>query len=288
VHRDGPRVRSGFVIGVLLTALAAAIAAAAPKPAALPIPAGFDPVALRARLAGLDSVDIARACGNLSAPWAYRGPFGRELTLRSYGRHRADSLVARAIAAHLLAATAIDTATKLASIRVECDPKRAMPIYLLGLHGGGRSTLVLLRFDVAAALCFDAEEPLAMLWLGPAADSLWGVLGEVLYDDPLFRGERPAPAAGDSTVVTRMPIPTWRVGPVFPPAAIRMDLSGEVMVQALIGTDGLVKDAYVLSGHPVLRDDALEAVWQWKFKPALSHDDPVATWVSLPIRFSMK
>ncbi|HXS82034.1 MAG TPA: energy transducer TonB [Methylomirabilota bacterium] len=280
----------------MLTALSAAGAEPAKKPAVLPIAPGFDPAALRERLASVDSADVARACGNLQAPWAYRGPFGRERTMRSYGRHHADSLVARAIATHLLSATRVDTATKMASIEVECDPARAKPIYLLALHGRGRSTFVLLRFDVAAALCFDAEEPLAMLRLGPAVDSLWATLAELMYDDPLLRGERPSlpadwearPFIGDTVVVAQLPKATWRVPPVFPPVAIQMDLSGVVMVQVLIGKDGLVKDAYVLSGHPVLRDDALEAVWQWKFKPALSHDGPVPSWVAIPVRFTMK
>lgn len=286
-----PRPGTALFAGGVLVALSAALAAPAKKPAVLPAPPGYDAVALRQRLAALDSADITRACGNLSAPWAYRGPFGRELSLRSYGRHHADSLHARAIAGFLLANTAIDTAYKMRSESVTCVPAAARPIYLLSLHGRGRSTFALLRFDIDAAVFFDAEEPLGMVRLGPGGDSLWATLGEVLEDDPLLRSERPRldrVEARDSVFVDVLPKPTWRVPPVFPPAAIQMDLSGVVLVQALVGRDGTVKDAYVVSGHPVLRDDALEAVWQWKFKPAMARGEPVPLWVAIPVRFTMR
>jgi protein TonB len=69
--------------------------------------------------------------------------------------------------------------------------------------------------------------------------------------------------------------------------ALGMKLSGVVMVQALVGEDGTVKDALVVSGHPVFRDDALEAVWQWQFKPASRDGRPIAVWVEIPVWFLM-
>jgi protein TonB len=295
VFAIAPRHQAALVMAGMLAAWSTAGAAPAKKPAMLPRPPGCDPAALRRRLAALDSADIARACGNISAPWAYRGPFGREQSLRSYGRHHADSLHARAIAGFLLASVTIDTAYKMPSVKVECTPAAARPIYLLSLHGRGYSTYALLRFDIEAAVFFDAEEPLGLVRLGDAGDSLWAALGELMPDDPLLRSERPRlapqqarPLQGDTVFVEELPKPIRRVPPVFPPVAIQMDLSGVVLVQALIGKDGEVKDAYVVSGHPVLRDDALEAVWQWKFKPAMAKGEPVPVWVSIPVRFTMR
>ena len=291
-----PRLQAALVLAGVLAALPAAGAAPAKKPGALPRPPGYDPVALRQRLAALDSADIARACGNIHSPWAYRGPLGREMSLRSYGRHHADSLHARAIAEFLVANAAIDTAYKMPSVKVECTPAAAKPIYLLSLHGRGGSTYALLRFDIEAAVFFDAEEPLGLVRFGAAGDSLWATLGELMEDDPLLRRERPRlapeqaaqPLTGDSVFVEVLPKPIRRVPPVFPPAAIQMDLSGVVLVQALVGKDGEVKDAFVLSGHPVLRDDALEAIWQWKFKPAMAKGDTIPVWVAIPVRFTMR
>lgn len=290
------RLQATLVFAGVLAALSTAGAAPTKKSGALPGPPGYDPVALRQRLAALDSADIARACGNINAPWAYRGPLGREMSLRSYGRHHADSLHARAIADFLLANATIDTAYKMPSVKVECTPGAARPIYLLSLHGRGQSTYAVLRFDIEVALFFDAEEPLGLVRLGANGDSLWATLGELMQDDPLLRQERPRldpeqaaqPLKGDTVYVEVLPKPTRRVPPVFPPAAIQMDLSGIVLVQALVGRDGEVKDAFVVSGHPVLRDDALEAIWQWKFKPAMANGEPIPVWVAIPVRFTMK
>src|SRR5262249_42042380 len=44
-------------------------------------------------------------------------------------------------------------------------------------------------------------------------------------------------------------------------------VQGTVQVQVTIGTDGHVTDATAISGHPLLRDAAIEAARQWEFKP---------------------
>jgi len=255
---------------------------------------GYEPAELRARLAAPDSADIARACGNIASPWAYRGPLGHENSMRSYGRHPADSLHARALASYLLRSTTLDTATRVPSTRVPCEPAHALPIYLVSFHAHGKDTFALLRFDLGAVLFFDAEEPLGMAMMGADGDSLWAAVGDVLDDDPLLRTQRPpAPFAtadslqGDFTAADELPVAIKRVRPTYPYVARHMDLSGQVVIQALVGEDGAVKDAFVLSGHPVFRDDALEAVWQWQFKPARFHGEPIAVWLAIPVLFTM-
>jgi len=255
---------------------------------------GYEPDSLVARLADIDSADIARACGNICAPWAYRGPLGREQSMRSYGRHHADGASARALADYLLRSTRVDTASKVPSTSVPCEPAAAGPVYLVSFHGHAEDTFALLRFDIGAALFFDTEDPLGMVMLGADADSLWAALGELLFDDPLLRKARPRPpdVSADSfrvdiVSVDTLPAVAKRVRPDFPSVARVMELSGVVVVQALVGKDGTVKDAFVISGHPVFRDNALEAVWQWRFKPGVYHGAPVAVWVAIPVRFTL-
>jgi TonB family protein len=257
---------------------------------------GYEPDSLLARLATIDSADIARACGNICAPWAYRGPLGRENSMRSYGRHRTDGAHARALAEFLFQSTTIDTASKIPSTSVPCEPARAEPVYLVAFHCRGRDTFALLRFDLPAAMFFDAEEPLGMVMMGTGGDSLWVALGEVMDDDPLLRKDRPRPRdgvtsdslRGDFARVDSLPSVVSRVRPDYPSIARAMNISGLVVIQALVGKDGAVKDAFVIAGHPVLRDDALEAVWQWRFKPASLGTEPVAVWVAIPVRFTLR
>jgi TonB family protein len=257
---------------------------------------GYEPDSLLARLVAIDSADIVRACGNICAPWAYRGPLGRENSMRSYGRHRVDSARAQALAELLLKSAKIDTASKIPSTSVACDPARAEPVYLVAFHCRGRDTFALLRFDLEAALFFDAEEPLGMVMMGGAGDSVWAALGGWLDDDPLLRKGRPRlpqgmtsdSLKGDFALIDSLPSVLTRVRPTYPSVARVMNISGLVVIQALVGNDGAVKDAFVVTGHPLFRDDALEAVWQWRFRPASYRDAPVAVWVAIPVRFTLQ
>jgi len=256
---------------------------------------GYAPDSLIVRLADIDSADVARACGNISAPWAYRGPLGREQSMRSYGRHHADGDEARALADLLLHAGRVDTASKVPSTTVPCEPAAAKPVYLVSFHGHGEDTFALLRFDIGAALFFDVEDPLGMVLMGANGDSLWKALGGIVDNDPLLRQPRPQPPAGmtadslkgDFARVDSLPQVTKRVRPTYPSVARAMELSGVVVVQALVGADGTIKDAFIITGPPVFRDDALEAIWQWRFKPASYRGKPVAVWVAIPVRFTL-
>jgi len=58
-----------------------------------------------------------------------------------------------------------------------------------------------------------------------------------------------------------------RVQPPYPPIAKAARASGAVQVQVLISETGEVIEANVISGHPLLRDAALQAARQWVFKP---------------------
>lgn len=55
--------------------------------------------------------------------------------------------------------------------------------------------------------------------------------------------------------------------PEYPALARESHTQGEVVVHALVGIDGTVKEVQVISGPPVLRDAAVKAVKQWVYKP---------------------
>ena len=75
--------------------------------------------------------------------------------------------------------------------------------------------------------------------------------------------------------------------PAYPDIAREAGVDGTVMVQALVGKDGRVKDTRVVKSIPMLDASALTAVKQWVFKPALSNNKPVAVWVAVPVRFTL-
>jgi TonB family protein len=58
--------------------------------------------------------------------------------------------------------------------------------------------------------------------------------------------------------------------PVYPEIAKRMNLSGVVKIEVIVGPDGQVRDTKVVGGHPLLVDSALKAIRSWKYERANS------------------
>ncbi len=95
------------------------------------------------------------------------------------------------------------------------------------------------------------------------------------------------PAFGEYVYVETLPEALYKVAPSYPEDARRANIDGTVMVQALIGKDGHVKDTRITKSIPMLDDAAVRAVRQWTFVPAKSKGKPVAVWVAVPVKFSL-
>jgi protein TonB len=95
------------------------------------------------------------------------------------------------------------------------------------------------------------------------------------------------PKFGEFVYVEELPEAITRVPPEYPEIARASGMEGTVMLQALVGKDGKVKDVRVVKSIPVLDDAAVKAVKGWVFKPALSNNKPVAVWVAVPVRFTL-
>ena len=59
-----------------------------------------------------------------------------------------------------------------------------------------------------------------------------------------------------------------RVQPPYPELAKRMNLTGTVKIEVTVSTTGVVREARVVGGHPVLASAALDAAKKWRFEPA--------------------
>ena len=95
---------------------------------------------------------------------------------------------------------------------------------------------------------------------------------------------------GTVPLVDQLPEPIRRVKPRYPELAYQAQVTGLVRVNLLVGKDGRVRDAVVdPKAHvPMLDQAALEAARQWEFQPALVQGRPVAVWVALPFRFTLR
>ena len=77
------------------------------------------------------------------------------------------------------------------------------------------------------------------------------------------------------------------VPPQYPPDAGRARLEGAVVLMAVIGQDGTVKDVRVESGLPILAQAAIDAVKQWRYKPYLIDGEPVEVDSRITINFTL-
>jgi peptidyl-prolyl cis-trans isomerase A (cyclophilin A) len=75
--------------------------------------------------------------------------------------------------------------------------------------------------------------------------------------------------------------------PVYPVDAKKAGVSGTVVLSAVIGTDGIIKDLQVVSGPDLLQQAALDAVKQWRYRPYLSNGDPVEVRTTVNIIFTL-
>ncbi len=73
----------------------------------------------------------------------------------------------------------------------------------------------------------------------------------------------------------------------FPEEARDQNLSGKVVLEAVVGTDGSVKEAKSLSGPTLLVQAAQDAVMRWTFEPPRHHGTPVEVITPVEMIFNL-
>lgn len=77
------------------------------------------------------------------------------------------------------------------------------------------------------------------------------------------------------------------VRPNYPMLARQMKVQGSVILQAMIGRDGIIQDLHVVSGPHILASAAEDAVRQWHFKPHFEGSEPVETQAKITVNFTI-
>jgi protein TonB len=159
-------------------------------------------------------------------------------------------------------------------------------------------------------------DPLSVKGASPAARSSLetsAAAGNEKEMTPYEVVEKPAPKESNRSAASVAakpspvrPVPTKMTTPVpastgnsniVPPKLIKSERAvasledlrdfetGNVVIDALVDTDGNVTSPTVLSGPPSLRRPALDAVKYYRYQPAMQNDRPVAAHVTLKIQF---
>ncbi|MGZ4811394.1 MAG: energy transducer TonB, partial [Terriglobales bacterium] len=64
-------------------------------------------------------------------------------------------------------------------------------------------------------------------------------------------------------------------------------IQGTVVLQAVIGKDGRVKEVRIVSGLPMFTQSAVAAVKQWQYKPYVLNGQPVEIESTVTVNFKL-
>lgn len=99
-------------------------------------------------------------------------------------------------------------------------------------------------------------------------------------------------AQADDTVYTKVdenPVPVKTPPPRYPDSLKREGVSGVVAVVIVIDEKGnIINSSISKSSNVEFERPALEAVKNWKFKPAKKDGNPVKVRVTIPLRFNVE
>ncbi len=95
----------------------------------------------------------------------------------------------------------------------------------------------------------------------------------------------PKPIAISSGVAIGMLV--HQTAPIYPPIAKSARVSGIVELHATIAQNGVIKDLYVVKGPQMLRQAALDAVRNWRYKPYTLNNQPIDVDTTINVSFTL-
>ena len=115
------------------------------------------------------------------------------------------------------------------------------------------------------------------------AGEVGGTSSGVRIPDPPVVSDKPIRPGG----LVKYPEKVRDVRPIYPRLALDGKVEGRVIIEAVIGVDGQVKDARILRSIALLDRAALDAVQQWRFTPTLLNGVPVPVIITVTVDFKL-
>jgi protein TonB len=76
-----------------------------------------------------------------------------------------------------------------------------------------------------------------------------------------------------------------QVKPVYPQIARIAGIQGTVVLRAIVNRDGSIQNVQIISGHPMLKQAAEDAVRQWRYKPTYLNGQAVEVDTAITVNF---
>lgn len=160
-------------------------------------------------------------------------------------------------------------------------------IAVLTSRGAGRGSGSQTSFDEAERRSVESASRSAERSQGTGAGlstsvgmTMTGAAGGIVTSSP--DGLAPVRVGGS----IRQPAKLVDAKPAYPETARQAGISGVVILEIVIDTDGAVKQARVLRSVPLLDAAAVETVKQWRFEPTLLNGNPVPVIMTVTVNFT--
>jgi TonB family protein len=90
--------------------------------------------------------------------------------------------------------------------------------------------------------------------------------------------------------LTAVVLPELRqsISTVYPALGNNSRVQGSVVLQAVVGADGVIENLQIVSGPSILTAAAQQAVREWHFKPVLQNGQPVETKARITVNFTIR
>jgi peptidyl-prolyl cis-trans isomerase A (cyclophilin A) len=75
--------------------------------------------------------------------------------------------------------------------------------------------------------------------------------------------------------------------PIYPVDAKRAGVQGTVVLEAIIGKDGTIRNLNVVSGPDMLQQAAIDAVHSWRYRPYMLNGEPVEVRTKINVVFTL-
>lgn len=122
---------------------------------------------------------------------------------------------------------------------------------------------------------------------GVPGGSLGGVMGGIIGGTPVAVPKQAIPNRVRVSAGVQQGNLISQVKPTYPAIAKSARIHGAVVLQAEISKQGTIENLRVISGHPMLVQNALDAVKQWRYKPYLLNGEPVPVETTITVNFTL-
>jgi len=140
--------------------------------------------------------------------------------------------------------------------------------------------------EVSAEQTFATQQELSQV--GPVTDvaAAGAVSSEIEQDIQIEEDDVPPPSF---VPFEKEPVIIKKIDPIYPELAKKAGMEGTVYANLWVDKQGKVREVKIVKAESeIFIQPVIDAAKQWLFSPAMMKNGPVAVWVAVPFRFSLK